>query len=94
MTSKQEHHSLFAVQPDNLDFHLRTIMKKLNERGDLPISPLCDAEGRPSRLLGPLMKALQDQNLGIEITQLDDENESPQNANALLRVWVEECELA
>ena len=94
MTNKQEHHSLLAPQPDDLNFHLRAIIKKLSGRVELQISPLCDAAGRPSALLEPLMKALQDQNLGIEITQLDDEDASPKNANAVLRVWVRECELA
>lgn len=93
MTNHLEYHSLFAVQADNLDFHLRAIMEKLENTGEVQVSPLCDAEGRPSLLLGPLMKALQDQNLGIEITQLEDEAESSQSTNALLKVWVQECEL-
>lgn len=94
MTSNQGYHSLFAVQPDDLDFHLRAIMEKLNDRGEVQISPLCDAAGRPSPLLGPLMKALQDQDLGIEITQLDDEDGLSQSAHAVLKVWVQECEIA
>ena len=93
MTSNQEHYSLFAAQPGDLDFHLRAIMEKLNDAGDVQISPLCDAAGRPSPLLGPLIKALQDQDLGIEITQLDGGDESPQSSNAVLKVWIQECDL-
>ena len=92
MTSNPSYNSLFAAHPEDLDFHLRAIMEILNAEGGLRISPLCDANGNISPLLGPLMKALQDMDYGIEITQAGDEAH-PQ-ANAILRVWAQECALA
>lgn len=89
--SWQGYYSLFIVNPHNLDFHLDLIMEKLENTGNIEISPLCDNNGKVSPLLGPLMKALQDLGLNIEITQLDigSHQNSP---SALLRIWVEQEE--
>ncbi len=93
MVSNQSYYSLFAHHPEDLNFHLQSIINLLNVNGNIQVSPLCDAAGKVSPLLGSLMKALQEMDLGIEITQLDDG--SGQHSNAVLKVWApqEECAL-
>ena len=83
--SWQDYYSLFTVNPHNLDFHLDLIMEKLENTGNIEISPLCDNNGKISPLLGPLMKTLQDLGLNIEISQLSAQMASLPEFNKIYR---------
>lgn len=83
-------HQLFvnSLQQD-LSYHLQSILEMARVAHEVRLFPLTDSQGNPSELLGPVMLSLQQNNLGVEVRQVPFRCQT--NANAMLRVWAQEC---
>lgn len=84
-------HLLFMTPELDLQFHLKSILEMCRVAGEARIFPLIDEAGEPSPLLPPVMLSLQQQNYGVEVKHVSYEFQK--GANAMLRVWSQECEV-
>ena len=75
----------------DLDFHVAMIKELVRVAREVRIAPLVDKSCKPSPLLGPVLLALQEANLGVEVKNV--EHPLQPNGNAMLRVWAQECKL-
>ena len=58
---------------------------------EVRIFPLTDGDGQPSPMLGPVLLGLQKENYGVEVR--DVVYHVQPKANAMLRVWAQQCPL-
>ena len=85
-------HYLFShIEQLDLDFHCRIIKELARVAKEVRIFPLIDRYGKPSKFLGPVLLALQQDNYGAEVKSVHYHLQ-PQG-NAMLRVWAQECAL-
>jgi SAM-dependent methyltransferase len=82
-------HFLFATHALTLESHVQMIAEMCRVAGEARIFPLLDWQGKVSMLVAPLVVALQAQNMGVEIRQVDYEFQ--RGGNAMLRVWAQTC---
>ncbi len=75
--------------------HLDAILELARVATEVRIYPVTDNAGRPSVHLGPVIQALQLKGLGVELRQVNVQNDNitENNSNALLRLWQESCVL-
>ena len=85
------HHLFVNYGNKGVEEHVELILEMIRLAGDVNIFPLLDKFGQNSKLLGPVMLALQQQNLGLEVCQVDSQLQK--SGNAMLRVWAVECDL-
>jgi uncharacterized UPF0146 family protein len=86
-------HHLFVNYDDKaLEEHVSIIQEMIRIAGEVRIFPLLDKFGRISPLLGPVMLALQQSNLGVEVRQVDSQLQKA--GNAMLRVWALKCDVS
>ena len=83
------HHLFVSGEKHETDFHVNSILEMARVAHEVRIFPLSDRLGRVSDRLGPVMLALQQNNLGVEVRQVDYSLQV--NGNAMLRVWAHEC---
>lgn len=83
-------HYLFAgLEEQTLDFHIDLIRELARVAKEVRIFPLIDRQGNTSELLGPVLLALQKDNYGVEVREVDFHLH--QTGNAMLRVWAQQC---
>jgi hypothetical protein len=70
-------------------FHLDTLVELSRIGTEIRIYPLMDKQGDPSIHLGPMLQALQQKGLGVELRHVDIEMNA--EGNALLRLWNRSC---
>lgn len=85
------HHLFVNYEDKEIDKHVELILQMIRLAGEVNIFPLIDKYGKNSVLLGPVMLALQQQNLGLEVCQVGSQLQK--SGNAMLRVWAVECDL-
>ena len=84
-------HWLFSESPDSF-YQVQMIKELIRVAGELRIYPLLNRDSEPSASLAPVMMALQQDNLGVELREVDFELKK--EGNALLRVWARECRVS
>lgn len=85
-------HYFFAEANDSeLEWHIKAIKELARVAKEVRIFPLIDRFGQPSPLLGPVLLALQQANLGAEIRDVAYHLQPA--GHALLRVWAHQCAL-
>ena len=86
-------HYLFSNRFEpNLPLHLDIIHQLLRVANEVRIFPLLDPVGNVSPLLGPLMLALQENDLvGVELRLVDYHFQK--QGNAMLRIWGQTCDI-
>jgi len=83
-------HFLFVHNENfSLDFHIESIKEMCRVAGEVRIFPLLNAEGHVSEKLPIVMQHLQEQGYDVEIRKVHYEVQK--GANAMLRVWQQEC---
>lgn len=85
------HHLFVNYEDKEVDEHVELILQMIRLAGEVNIFPLIDKYGKNSVLLGPVMLALQQQNLGLEVCQVGSQLQK--SGNAMLRVWAVKCDL-
>ena len=86
-------HYLFGNRSEQeLEFHMAAILEMSRVANEVRIFPLITSAGEISPLLGPVMLQLEQQNFGVEVREVSFSFRK--NANAMLRVWAQECVLA
>lgn len=85
------HHLFVNYEDKGVEEHVAIIEEMIRVAGEVRIFPLLDKTGQISSLLGPVMLALQQKQLGVEIRQVS----SPlkRAGNAMLRVMTLQCEM-
>lgn len=85
-------HFLF-VRNDNfsVDFHIKSIKEMCRVAGEVRIFPLLNVDGSVSEKLPLIMQDLQRQGYDVEVRKV--QYEVQKGANAMLRVWHQECML-
>ncbi len=85
-------HYFFADAGDiHLTTQLASILALTRVAKEIRIFPLIDRFGKPSPLIGPVLLALQQANLGVEVRDVSYHLQSA--GHAMLRVWAQECAL-
>lgn len=82
-------HYILADNEDDLNVHLNIIKELLRVSKEVRIFPIIDRFSQPSKFLGPIMLALQQENYGIEVREVKYHLQS--QGNAMLRVWAQQC---
>ena len=83
-------HFLFVHNKNfDIDFHIESIKEMCRIAGEVRIFPLLSAEGHLSEKLPLVMQNLQEQGYDVEIRKVSYEVQK--GANAMLRVWQQEC---
>lgn len=82
-------HALFGENSDDINYHLTNINQLIHLADEVRIFPLLDHNSEISVLVGPVSLALQQQNFGIEIREVQFHLQD--KANAMLRIWPLEC---
>lgn len=85
------HHLFVNFDDKGVGEHVELIEKMIELAGDVQIFPLLDKYGQISKLLGPVMLQLQQNNLGLEVCQVGSQLQK--SGNAMLRVWAVECDV-
>lgn len=85
------HHLFVNYENKEIEEHVELIQEMIRLAGEVNIFPLIDKYGKNSELLGPVMLALQQMQLGIEVCQVGSQLQK--SGNAMLRVWAVECDL-
>lgn len=83
-------HYLFAMD-DKVDNYVTSIKELSRVAKEVRIFPLVNKEAEVSPIIGPVMLALQDNNLGVEVREVTYQLQD--NSNAMMRVWAQECTL-
>ncbi len=83
-------HAFFEQEMTVIDAQ-RMIARLCDLAGEVRIFPLLNNQGELSELLPELMQQLQDKKFGVEVREVDFEFQK--SANAMLRVWLKECEV-
>jgi hypothetical protein len=81
-------HWLFSESPDSF-FQIQAIKELMRVAGEVRIYPLLNRDDETAASLGPVMMALQQENFGVELREVDFELKK--EGNAMLRVWAREC---
>lgn len=85
-------HYLFGERAvEDVSVHTADILEMCRVAHEVRIFPLLDSHGDISPLVGPVMLALQQENMGVELRQVNYQFQK--NGNAMLRVWAQECQL-
>lgn len=85
-------HYLFAeLDNQDLDFHLQAIRELARVAKEVRIFPLIDRYGQPSTFLGPILLALQQDKLGVEVREVKYHLQP--KGNAMLRVFAQQCQV-
>lgn len=85
-------HFLFGLRDEHdLDYHLAVLEELCRVSNEVRIFPLIDSKGDISPLVGPVLLALQQQNLGVEVREVPYQFQ--QNGNAMMRIWAHSCDL-
>jgi len=69
--------------------HLDTLLELIRISSEVRVAPLLDLHGQPSKHLGPILQALQEQGYGVELREIKS-NQKP-HKEALLRLWNATC---
>lgn len=86
-------HYFFAdLDEQDVDFHVKVIKELARVANEVRIFPLIDRYGKPSPQLGPVLLALQNDDYGTEVREVDYNLQ--QNGNAMLRVWAQKCDVS
>ncbi len=85
------HHLFVNFLDRGLEQHVELIEELLRVAGEVRIFPLLNKFGQVSELLGPVMKSLQQKQLGLEVRQVPSKLQKA--GNAMLRIWVAKCEV-
>ena len=83
-------HWLFSDHPDSF-YQMQTLREMVRVGHECRIFPVLDVSGEVSPSLGPLMIALQQENYGVEVREVDFALQ--EHGNAMLRVWATECQV-
>lgn len=83
-------HWLFSDHPDSF-YQMQTLREMVRVGQECRIFPVLDVSGQVSPSLGPLMIALQQENYGVEVREVDFALQ--EHGNAMLRVWATECQV-
>lgn len=75
----------------SLDWQVQMIVELCRVGRELRIFPLVNERGETATMLGPLMQALQQRQIGVEIREVN--YHFVPNDNAMLRVWPLSCQL-
>lgn len=85
-------HYLFADEDSlRVDRHLQLIFELARVAKEVRIYPLIN-NGLPSKLLGPVLLGLQQENYGVEVRDVTSSLQP--NGNAMLRVWAQQCHVS
>ena len=83
-------HFLFVRNENfSVEFHLKSIKEMCRVAGEVRIFPLLNADGHVSDKLPLVMQALQEDGYDVEVRKVHYELQK--SANAMLRVWQQEC---
>lgn len=85
------HHLFVNFGDKGVEEHVRLIEEMVRIAGEVRIFPLLNKYGQVSQLLGPVMLALQQKDLGLEVRQV--ESQLQKAGNAMLRVWAVKCDV-
>lgn len=85
------HHLFVNFGDKGVEEHVWLIKEMVRIAGEVRIFPLLNNVGEVSNLLGPVMLALQQQQLGLEVRQVSSKVQKA--GNAMLRVWALQCEV-
>jgi hypothetical protein len=85
------HHLFVNFEDKGEQDHVRLIQEMVRVAGEVRIFPLLNKYGQVSQLLGPVMLALQQQDLGLEVRQVASKLQKA--GNAMLRVWAVKCDV-
>ncbi len=85
------HHLFVNYGEKGVEEHLTLILELLRVAGEVRIFPLLDKNGGVSKLLGPVMLKLQQENLSVEVRQVASQIQK--SGNAMMRVWATECDV-
>ena len=74
---------------DNLDYQVKTLFDLCRIASEVRIFPLLKLKGELTPSLGPVMQAMQENNVGVEVKEVPFEFQK--RGNAMLRVWNQSC---
>ena len=80
-------HQLF--NEDDADYHVKTLLEMCRVASEVRIFPLLNLKGELTPSLGPVMQAMQENNVGVEVREVPFETQ--QAGNAMLRIWNQSC---
>lgn len=85
-------HFLFGYRDHfDLNDHI-TVIRELSRIADeIRIFPLIDSQGEISSLVGPILLALQQQQVGVEVREVPYQFQK--KGNAMMRIWAQSCHL-
>lgn len=81
---------LFTEPKQNDQFYLDSLLELARVAGEVRVYPLLDKQGLPSIHLGPVLQALQEKGIGVELKEIKT---SKEGKAALLRIWNPSCVL-
>ena len=85
-------HYLFSNCPNqSLEYHVEVIQNLANVAKEVRIFPLLNSHGEIPALVGPVIQKLHESEHGVEIKSVPYEFQK--NGNAMLRVWLQVCEV-
>ena len=80
-------HQLFSE--DDLDYQVKTLFDLCRVASEVRVFPLLNLKGELTQSLGPVMQAMQENNVGVEVKEVPFEFQKI--GNAMLRVWNQSC---
>lgn len=83
---------LFINDNDTESFHQAVLMELARVGGEVRVSPVMSSAGVPSKYLGPVIQALQEKGLGVELRHVDTTVDK--GSSAMLRLWSPDCLIA
>ena len=87
------HHALFKENDLHAEeFDKKALIELARVGSEVRILPVVGLNGSPSQYLGPLIQNLQEQGIGIELRQVQINQE--EKAQAMLRLWNATCEVS
>lgn len=85
------HHLFVNYEGQTVAEHLDTIIELLRVAGEVRIFPLIDRFGQNSNLLGPVLLALQERDISVEVKEVSSQLQP--TGNAMLRAFVLQCDM-
>lgn len=85
------HHLFVGHDLKDLDEHVAIIKELVRVAGEVRIFPLIDKYGQTSNLLGPVLLALQQLEVGTEVKEVPSQLQP--TGNAMLKVWALKCDM-
>ena len=86
------HHLFVNFGERGVEAHISLIKEMIRVAGEVRIFPLLSKNGQVSKLLGPVMLNLQQQDIGLEVRQVASQLQK--SGNAMLRAWAVKCEVS